>query len=149
MASAQPSSTEAAPAVDEASALLRRAAADASVPSVQVFQALRTLESAKLPTEGWPEVLGGTVSPGRRWRLVFTSGTKQVQEAMKGVSKGGGKYFPLTAVQRWDASAGQIENGVYLGHIAALTFRGPFAMNGVSRAVRCVLFLGRHTGDSA
>jgi len=43
-----------------------------------------------------------------------------VNEAAKG-GQGGGTYFPLTAVQRWDSATMQIENGVYLGQIAALT----------------------------
>ena len=87
-ASAQQATPAAASSVADATTTLLRAAADASVASVDVFQALRTLEAAKMPTEGWPEVIGGTASPGRRWRLVFTSGTKQVQDAMKGLSKG-------------------------------------------------------------
>lgn len=33
--------------------------------------------------EDWPRILGGTASPGNRWRLVFTTGTKDVQAAMK------------------------------------------------------------------
>lgn len=125
------SSAQIAPAdVDAALGTLRRAAADSSAAPADVFQALRTLESAKLPTDDWPATIGGTVSPGRRWRLVFTSGTKEVQKAMKGVGQGSGKYFPLTAVQRWDASAGQIENGIFLGFLGALTFSGPYAFKG-------------------
>lgn len=109
---------------------LASSGASGSVPPPKVFNALRSLEQAKLPTENWPEIIGGASSPGRRWRLVFTSGTKEVQKAMKGVGQGSGKYFPLTAVQRWDASQGQIENGIFLGHLAALTFTGPYAMKG-------------------
>lgn len=48
---------------------------------------------------------------------------------MKGL-QGSGNYFPLTAVQRWDAAKGQIENGIFLGRFAALTFSGPYAMKG-------------------
>ena len=66
-------------------------------------------------------------SPGNRWRLVFTTGTKQVREALKG-KEGGGNYFPLTAAQRWDASTGTIENGIFLGLIAALTFSGGYCL---------------------
>lgn len=36
----------------------------------------------------------------------------------------------MTAAQRWDSEIGTIENGVYLGHIASLTFSGPYAMKG-------------------
>lgn len=46
------------------------------------------------------------------------------------LSTGGGTYFPLTAVQRWDAANGEIENGVFLGHIAALKFSGPYLFKG-------------------
>ena len=45
-------------------------------------------------------------------------------------SAGSGKYFPLTAVQRWNAATGEIENGIYIGHVAALTFSGPYALKG-------------------
>jgi hypothetical protein len=53
-----------------------------------------------------------------------------LQAALKGAGQGSGKYFPLTAVQRWDAKAGKIENGIFLGFLAALTFSGPYAMKG-------------------
>lgn len=53
-----------------------------------------------------------------------------MQEAIKGLSPGGGRYFPLTAVQRWDAASGTIENGIFLGWLAALTFSGPYAFVG-------------------
>nr|XP_048329919.1 uncharacterized protein LOC107418748 isoform X4 [Ziziphus jujuba var. spinosa] len=39
----------------------------------------------------------------------------------------GGRYFPLTAVQRFDAAAKRIENGVYHGPIGALKFEGRFS----------------------
>lgn len=76
-ASAQQQDTVAAGGVEDALAVLERAAADGGAPPVAVFQALRTLEKAKLPVDGWPEVLGDSPG-GKRWRLVFTSGTKQV-----------------------------------------------------------------------
>lgn len=96
-----------------------------------VFAALRTLEQAKLqPSAEWGSTIGGTATPGNRWRLVFTSGTKQVQDALKGAGKGGGSYFPLTACQRWDASSNEIENGIFLGRLAALTFKGPYRLEG-------------------
>ncbi|PSC70869.1 hypothetical protein C2E20_5731 [Micractinium conductrix] len=124
------SSAAAPPAVDSAVDTLLRAAATGCVPPATVFVALRTLESAKLPPGDWDSIIGGDASPGNRWRLVFTSGTKQVQDAIKGVGKGGGAYFPITACQRWDATRNEIENGVYLGRIAALTFQGPYRMEG-------------------
>ena len=34
--------------------------------------------------------------------------------------------------QRWDASSGEIENGIFLGRILQLTFKGPYGFEGVS-----------------
>lgn len=117
--------------VQTAITTLHKAAKDKSVPPVEVFKAMREVEKAKVPVEdSWATLLGGTSSPGNRWRLVFTSGTKEVQQALKGLGPGGGKYFPITAAQRWDASKNEIENGIYLGHLAALTFKGPYKMSG-------------------
>lgn len=101
------------------------------MPASQVFDAMRVLEKSVKAEDvkKWPEILGGTRSPGRRWRLVFTSNTKQVQKALKG-GPGGGMYFPLTAAQRWDATTMENENGIFLGQIAALTFKGPYSMTG-------------------
>lgn len=76
---AKESSASSSQSVEAAASVLREAATDPSIPPPKVFRAMRDLEEAKLPTEGWPEILGGTSSPGRRWRLVFTSGTKEVQ----------------------------------------------------------------------
>lgn len=83
---------------------------------------METLEKLKLKPEGteWLEAIGGKASPGKRWQLVFT----------KGKNKSSGSFFPLSACQRWDASAGTIENGVYLGGILALIFKGPFVFEG-------------------
>lgn len=107
--------------------LLQQAAATRSVAPKEVFAAIRKLEKEKLSADGWAEKLGGESSPGRRWQLVFTTGTKQVQDALKG-GKGGGSYFPLIAAQRWDTPKREIENGVYLGHIASISFLGPWAL---------------------
>ncbi|CAI0422532.1 unnamed protein product [Linum tenue] len=49
--------------------------------------------------------------------LVFTA-----QKKLKG-----GRYFPITAVHRFDAAGKRIENGVYFGPIGWLTFEGRFA----------------------
>ncbi|KAL4428255.1 hypothetical protein ABPG75_002344 [Micractinium tetrahymenae] len=133
-ASAASSSSPAAaasPAVAAAVGTLYKAAADSSVAPTAVFAALQTLEQAKLqPSAEWGPIIGGAATPGNRWRLVFTSGTKQVEDALKGVGKGGGSYFPLTACQRWDATKSEIENGIFLGRLAALTFKGPYRLEG-------------------
>lgn len=115
--------------VDRAIETLKTAGETFAVKPVEVFDALRTLEKAKLDASEWPEIVGGKASPGKRWRLVFTTGTKAVREALQGKGKGGGQYFPLTAAQRWDASKGEIENGIFLGLLGALTFSGPYAIS--------------------
>jgi hypothetical protein len=84
---------------------------------------MRALEKAKLPAAPLADALVGPDTAGaapRRWRLVFTSSAKDVRSAT-----GGGRYFPITAVQSWDVRAGRIVNGVYGGHLAALQFSGP------------------------
>ena len=63
-----------------------------------------------------------------RWRLVFTSSAGDLAKLRK-TGTGGGRYFPLTAVQSW-SSGGHIRNGVHLGHWAALQFDGPFRLSG-------------------
>lgn len=116
--------------VNRSTSVLRQAAKDKSVNPKEVFNALRTLEKAKLQNPEWPKMVGGSSSPGKRWRLVFTTGTSKVREALKGNGEGGGNYFPLTAAQRWDASNGEIENGIFLGLLASLTFKGPYSFTG-------------------
>lgn len=118
------------PEISKSTSILKQAAKDQNVPSKEVFNALRTLEKAKLQSPEWPTIVGGSASPGKRWRLVFTTGTSKVREALKGKGEGGGNYFPLTAAQRWDASKGEIENGIFIGLLAALTFKGPYAYQG-------------------
>lgn len=44
----------------------------------------------------WPTLLGGSASPGNRWRLVFTTGTKDIQAALKG-GNGSGKCVAQSA----------------------------------------------------
>ncbi len=44
------------------------------------------------------------------------------------------------ALQRWDAPKQEIENGVYLGHIASISFLGPWALQSVSPLLAlCIL----------
>ncbi len=89
---------------------------------------MRALEEAKaLPVEQLPALLGGEGSAATRWRLVFTSSAKDLEQLRK-AGTGGGKYFPITAVQSW--REGAIRNGVYVGHWAALQFDGPYRLSG-------------------
>nr|AFK47796.1 unknown [Lotus japonicus] len=100
--------------VEESVQVLKNAAKTRKVAAEEVLSALSVIEKAKIDPSGFFDILGGKESPGRTWMLIFTA-KKQL--------KGGG-YFPLTAVQRFDAAAKRIENGVYLGPIGQLTFEG-------------------------
>lgn len=59
------------------------------------------------------------------WRLVFTTGTAQTQQKLL---KGGTlNYFPLKAIQSFDAKSGRIENGIYIfGDFCAIRFSGRY-----------------------
>jgi hypothetical protein len=56
------------------------------------------------------------------WRLVFTTGTVEMQ------SKLGRKvdYFPLRATQTFDTRTNAITNGIYVGSFALVRFFGTF-----------------------
>ncbi|XP_044465398.1 uncharacterized protein LOC123195643 [Mangifera indica] len=103
--------------VEESLKVLKKAAKTRKVSVEEILSALSVMEKAKLDPSGFLETLGGTESPGRTWMLIFTA-EKQLK---------GGRYFPLTAVQRFDAAGKRIENGVYLGPIGCLTFEGRFS----------------------
>lgn len=119
----------AAPAdVKQAVALVKQCVQKAnSVPAPAVLDAMLDLEAAKLPVDGWQELLQ---APGTHWKLVFTADEKDVKAAMKKQPNKGGVYFPIAAVQKFDASKMDFENGVFLGPIASLTFNGPYGMSG-------------------
>ncbi|KAJ1437819.1 hypothetical protein SESBI_03239 [Sesbania bispinosa] len=102
------------PEVEESVKVLKNAAKTRKVAADEVLSALSVIEKAKIDPSGFLETLGGNESPGRTWMLIFTA-----EKKLKG-----GRYFPLTAVQRFDAAAKRIENGVYLGPIGQLTFEG-------------------------
>jgi len=82
----------------------------------------------------YKDVLCGTTSPGRRWRLVFTADKDVVANATKKEpeeGKGWGQYWPVgSAAQRWNGVENRLVNGVYLGHLASLLFYGPFVVEG-------------------
>lgn len=94
--------------------MLKKAAKTRKVPPAEILNAFSVIEKAKLDPSGFFETLGGTNSPGRTWMLVFTAEKKL----------GRGRYFPITAVQRFDAVGKRIENGVYFGPLGSLTFEG-------------------------
>ncbi|XP_024008860.1 uncharacterized protein LOC18993101 isoform X2 [Eutrema salsugineum] len=102
--------------VTESVSLLKTAAKTRKVAADEILAAFSAIEKAKVDPSTFLETLGGSESPGRTWMLIFTA------EKLKK-----GRYFPLTAVQRFDAAGKRIENGVYLGPIGALTFEGRFS----------------------
>uniref|UniRef100_M8B463 PAP fibrillin domain-containing protein n=1 Tax=Aegilops tauschii TaxID=37682 RepID=M8B463_AEGTA len=109
-------------AVAESVKVLKDAAKTRKVPAPEVLAALAKIKKAKLDTSSFFETLGGTESPGRTWMLIFTA------QVRGNISQGSklekGSYFPVTAVQRFDAAGQRIENGVYLGPAGSLTFEG-------------------------
>ncbi|XP_039125960.1 uncharacterized protein LOC120261993 isoform X2 [Dioscorea cayenensis subsp. rotundata] len=105
--------------VEESIGVLKSAAKTRRTPAAEVLSALDAIKKAKVDPSGFFETLGGTESPGRTWMLVFTAEGR--------LNKG--RYFPLTAVQRFDAAGKRIENGVYLGPLGCLTFEGNLSWN--------------------
>lgn len=120
-------STQSVESVDvhERIVLLKKAAKTKKVPPTEVLSALCAVEKAKLDPSSFLATLGGSFeAPGARtWMLVFTSNKEQTAESFKG-GTGRGNYFPVTAVQKFDATAMTIQNGVYLGPLGCLTFEG-------------------------
>lgn len=113
--------------VDESVAVLKSAAKTRKVPGEKVIKALCALEKAKLdPSSFFATIGGSTEAPGpRTWMLVFTANKDQSLEG----GSGKGTYFPVTAVQKFDATNMTIENGVYLGPLGSLTFNGRISWN--------------------
>ncbi|CAK9137713.1 unnamed protein product [Ilex paraguariensis] len=105
--------------VEESVKVLKNAAKTRKVAAEEILAALSVIEKAKLDPSQFLETLGGSKSPGNTWMLIFTA-EKRLER---------GKYFPITAVQRFDAAAKRIENGVYLGSLGCLTFEGRISWN--------------------
>eukprot|EP00262_Sarcandra_glabra_P002916 TRINITY_DN13322_c0_g1_i2.p1 TRINITY_DN13322_c0_g1~~TRINITY_DN13322_c0_g1_i2.p1 ORF type:complete len:251 (-),score=42.27 TRINITY_DN13322_c0_g1_i2:222-974(-) len=97
--------------------VLKNAAKTRQVAASEIISALIAIEKAKVDSSEFLNTLGGSETPGRTWMLIFTA-----KERMES-----GSYFPITAVQRFDAAAKRIENGVYLGPLGSLTFEGRFS----------------------
>lgn len=112
--SPSPSPQESLSAVADSVKVLKEAAKTRKVPAPEILLALSKIKKAKLDTSTFFETLGGTESPGRTWMLIFTAKGRLDK----------GQYFPVTAVQRFDAAGKRIENGIYLGPIGCLTFEG-------------------------
>ncbi|GIL93628.1 hypothetical protein Vretifemale_21030 [Volvox reticuliferus] len=125
-AATQGAAATVAPSTEAALNTLRCAASQpGSVRPSEVLQALVSVEKAKLKPDEW---LATLTAPGACWRLVYTVPGKDVTAATKKQKGGMGGYFPLAACQKFDASG--FENGVFLGPVGHLTFKGGFQMDG-------------------
>lgn len=116
---------KAAPSVDSALALCRVAATSREADPDTVCEAMLTVEKGMRDTA---KADGGALSRSTlqsldgAWRLVFTTGTVDMQ------SKLGRKidYFPLRATQTFDTRTNAITNGIYVGSFALVRFFGSF-----------------------
>lgn len=106
-------------------AVMKTAAKTRKVPPAEVYAALRVVGKAKLDPSSFLATIGGSPeAPGARtWMLIFTASKEGVSVSLE-EGAGGGSYFPITAIQKFDATAMTIENGVYLGPLGCLTFQG-------------------------
>ena len=114
---------KAEPSVDSALALCRVAATSREADPDTVCEAMLTVEKGMRDTA---KADGGELSRSTlqsldgAWRLVFTTGTVEMQ------SKLGRKidYFPLRATQTFDTRTNAITNGIYVGSFALVRFFG-------------------------
>lgn len=120
--------------------VLKNAAKTRKVPAKEILAAFSVIEKAKIDPSGFLETLGGTESPGRTWMLIFTAEVKEIRNFLlllfcfrsyfisfrflsflilipnggvvfqKGLEQG--KYFPITAVQRFDAAVSSLTHTV-------------------------------------
>ena len=100
---------------------IRSAAKDRSAFVDDVYASIAALEKRK-PAKGGAKVNGADLNG--KWRLVYTSGTKNVKANLNKAGFGG-SYFPVPAIQSFDVQNERIRNGIYLGPIEFF-FDGPF-----------------------
>ena len=100
---------------------IRSAAKDRSAFVDDVYASIAALEKRK-PAKGEAKVNGADLNG--KWRLVYTSGTKNVKANLNKAGFGG-SYFPVPAIQSFDVQNERIRNGIYLGPIEFF-FDGPF-----------------------
>ena len=128
--SSRSSDTDSSAALQDAVALLTRAAETKLENSDDVVAALLDLEkwmrqkNKDDPTtaEATLEALTGH-QQGGSWRLIFTTGTMNTQKRTGRIN-----YFPLKATQSFHKAEDPwlIENGIYLGDFPILKFKGDF-----------------------
>jgi PAP_fibrillin len=70
------------------------------------------------------------------WQLVFTTGTVNTQKKLLGGQQI--NYFPLKAVQSFDAKTWKIQNGIYVGEFCVIKFSGDFRFDLAKRRVEFI-----------
>lgn len=103
-------------AVPDPIGTLHEAAKTRKADSEDVFKVIRDLERKKEKDVSLAKLNG-------QWKLQWTTGTKEVAANLQ--RRADGSYFPIRAVQSFNAEAQTIRNGVYVGP-AALYFDGEF-----------------------
>lgn len=127
--------------------MLKYAAKTRKVPQEEILNAFSMIEKSKLDPSGFLETLGGTKSPGRTWMLIFTAQVMiklicnkvvvvidihylvcshfvsfvcQYDDRQKKLDRG--TYFPITAVQRFDAAVSFLTIYLSLFALVWITF---------------------------
>eukprot|EP00197_Chlamydomonas_leiostraca_P013757 CAMPEP_0202865678 /NCGR_PEP_ID=MMETSP1391-20130828/6293_1 /ASSEMBLY_ACC=CAM_ASM_000867 /TAXON_ID=1034604 /ORGANISM="Chlamydomonas leiostraca, Strain SAG 11-49" /LENGTH=219 /DNA_ID=CAMNT_0049545543 /DNA_START=103 /DNA_END=763 /DNA_ORIENTATION=- len=120
---------ETGPEVEELVSAIRRACIfPGTITAKRTLDAMLKLEKMRVkPSPAWADIIS---APGVHWRLMFTAAAKDVVAAQKKPGAGSVTSFPLAACQKFDGREGSFENGVFLGNLAHLTFKGPMALDG-------------------
>jgi hypothetical protein len=115
--------------ISEAKEILYRAAETKTEDSDTVVGALLDLEKlmrqknkeSSDQADATLEALSG--NGGSSWRLIFTTGTIDTQKKTGRIN-----YFPIRATQTFNKATDPwlIENGIYLGDLAVVKFKGDF-----------------------
>lgn len=117
--------------IDSCNSLLTKAATTKEEDSDLVFNSLSDLEKlmrekCKAEPDAAQKVLDNLTGD---WRLIFTTGTKKSQDSLGGRIN----YFPIKAIQSFNAKTFEISNGIYLGDFCVIQFFGDFDFNLKSR----------------
>mmetsp|Transcript_11853 Transcript_11853/g.18602 ORF Transcript_11853/g.18602 Transcript_11853/m.18602 type:complete len:180 (+) Transcript_11853:118-657(+) len=107
----------------ETSEILLKAAQDRDQEPNKVIEALLQAEKAARQSKDEATNMEMLSKLTGNWRLVFTTGEKNVQDAVGKIN-----YFPIKAVQQFDIEKSYIQNGVYLGPLS-LVFSGDLQLN--------------------
>eukprot|EP00798_Chlamydomonas_sp_ICE-L_P007395 gene7395-522_t len=100
-----------------------------SVPGKQMLDAIIAVEKEKLKLPR----MSSQLPKGKNTELAHSSPSQPARGVLVLVvlEHGGGTFFPITACQvKFDKSDMSFENGIFLGPIFSLTFKGPFTLDG-------------------